>query len=208
MTEEECDSLARFGLSCIAKLENVYRYRMKCNEAVISDLASLAGLALFRCLRRVDMDRQPKVYIRRAMKKEFWYRYLNCRGHFNRLESKTVPLDALLDMPSPFPSPPTIAMFREEMAMRDAKSAEIPPPQSAPLRSEYQRVQVGDIFGDWRVEESRGRNRRKDCLWLCICTCGKSRVKTASSLKRNSKTHCGCKSYRRRHTYCGQSSAG
>lgn len=52
---------------------------------------------------------------------------------------------------------------------------------------------TGKKFGDLTVKEHAGRDKRKNRLWLCKCTCGNTVIVTTGRLTSGGKTNCGCK---------------
>ena len=55
-------------------------------------------------------------------------------------------------------------------------------------------------FGDLVVKKSAGKDKHRNRLWLCECTCGNTIITTSYFLRSGRKTHCGCKHKYRRFT--------
>lgn len=52
-------------------------------------------------------------------------------------------------------------------------------------------------FGDLVVKKSAGKDKHRNRLWLCECTCGNEVVTASYLLTSGQKTNCGCKSIRK-----------
>jgi len=50
----------------------------------------------------------------------------------------------------------------------------------------------GLVFNRLRVLQSAGRNRHREALWLCLCTCGNTKIASGSDLRRGRTKSCGC----------------
>ena len=55
---------------------------------------------------------------------------------------------------------------------------------------------IGETYGCWTVVTLKGEpsNNLHHCLWLCMCVCGKTKVRTGSNLKKSKRVigcHCG-----------------
>ena len=57
----------------------------------------------------------------------------------------------------------------------------------------------GEKFGDLTVKELAGRDKHKNRIWLCECTCGNAVTVATYKLTSGGKTHCGCKSLKGRN---------
>lgn len=55
---------------------------------------------------------------------------------------------------------------------------------------------VGEKYGDLLVKEFAGKDKYKNRIWLCECTCGNTVTVVTKRLTTGEKTHCGCKSKR------------
>ena len=54
---------------------------------------------------------------------------------------------------------------------------------------------LGEIFGRLTVVEDVGRDKHRQVLWRCVCSCGSNKdvIATAAALRRGSYTSCGCR---------------
>lgn len=108
------DRLARFGLDRIAGQVRKYRHRLGGNDAVLDDLASAASYRVARVLDRAAACPNPEGFIAATVAREFRHR------HIDHLRTRKDAADVYAANPPAFdPSPPTVAMFREEMAGSD-----------------------------------------------------------------------------------------
>lgn len=52
---------------------------------------------------------------------------------------------------------------------------------------------LGKTFGELTVIEEAGRNKNRNILWKCKCTCGNVRIFPGGKLTSGRATNCGCK---------------
>lgn len=74
---------------------------------------------------------------------------------------------------------------------------ELPRPDSIPAGQFHHNAKplVGKRFGKLEVIEERGRSGRRGITYLCLCDCGKSVVRLATTLLLGRSTSCGCNSH-------------
>jgi len=60
-------------------------------------------------------------------------------------------------------------------------------------KSIWKRSLINQKFGDLTVKKFAGKDKSKNRLWLCECTCGGTVIVSSYYLTSGQKTHCGCK---------------
>jgi hypothetical protein len=51
---------------------------------------------------------------------------------------------------------------------------------------------VGQVFSNLTVKEFAGISKEKRALWLCLCSCGNSKIVSGKHLRRKEVQSCGC----------------
>lgn len=67
---------------------------------------------------------------------------------------------------------------------------------------------AGQKFGKLTIVSRAGTNDNGCATWHCVCTCEKKTVAVGASLRRGSKTSCGCAAQANKRAIVKQSLAG